>query len=88
MINDLKNVTTSEEAYFTDNAAYYGGSIPSPALVYAPSEGVTVAINAATVNGWAATASVVGTLRQCQIFFGTAGPNGIATVEGRVACTP
>jgi prepilin-type N-terminal cleavage/methylation domain-containing protein len=88
MISDLHNMTTSQEAYFIDHATYYGGSIPSAELVYSPSVGVTIAMDAATENGWAATASSVGTSRQCQVFFGTAGPNGVATLEGKVACTP
>jgi len=87
MISDLRNVATSQEAYFSDFATYYGGSIPSPQLVYNPSAGVTVAMNGANVSGWAATASSIGTTRQCQIFVGASGPNGVATIEGRVACT-
>ena len=87
MINDLRNVATSEEAYFSDHSTYYGGSIPSTELVYNPSTGVTVVMDGADVNGWAATASSVGTARQCQVFYGAAGPNGVATIDGRVACT-
>ena len=87
MTSDLRNVATSQEAYFSDYATYYGGTIPSALLVYNPSPGVTVVMNGASVSGWAATASSVGTARQCQIFVGTSGPNGVATVEGRVACT-
>lgn len=88
MKSDLRNVATAEEAYFSDNAIYFGGGIPSASLMYNPSQGVTVVINGADASGWAATASSVGTTRQCQVFYGTAGPNGVATTEGSVACTP
>jgi prepilin-type N-terminal cleavage/methylation domain-containing protein len=88
MINDLRNLATSQEAYFNDFSTYYGGAIPGGGLIYNPSTGNSIVIDAATNKGWAATASSVGTTRQCQIFYGTAGPNGVATIDGRVACTP
>jgi len=87
MQNDLRNLAVSQEAYFDDNNTYYNGVIPSTALIYNPSNGVTVNIDAATDAGWAATASSVGTSRQCQVFYGSAGPDGVATVEGRIQCT-
>ncbi len=87
MTNDLRNLAVSQEAYFDDNNAYYSGTIPSSALIYNPSVGVSVSIDAATVDGWAATASSVGTSRQCQVFYGSAGPVGVATIEGKIQCT-
>lgn len=86
MKSDLHNLATSQEAYFTDNASYYGGSIPGPGLIYSPSTGVSLVIDAADNKGWAATASSVGTTRECQVFYGAAGPNGSATIDGMVAC--
>lgn len=88
MLNDLHNLATSQEAYFTDYATYYGGSIPGGGLIYNPSVGVTLTIDVATSQGWAATATSIGTSRQCQVFFGPVGPNGVATIDGRAACTP
>ena len=88
MTNDLRNMATSQEAYFNDYAAYYNGPVPSSQLVFSPSTGVTMSMDAGTDKGWAATAASEGTSRQCKIFYGNAGPNGPATVEGRVACTP
>ena len=87
MQNDLRNLAVSQEAYFDDNDAYYSGVIPSAAMIYNPSTGVTVNIDAATSAGWAATASSVGTSRQCQVFYGSAGPDGVATIEGKIQCT-
>ncbi len=87
MQNDLRNLAVSQEAYFDDNNAYYSGAVPSTALIYNPSNGVSVTIDAATSSGWSATASSVGTTRQCQVFYGSAGPDGVATIEGRIQCT-
>jgi prepilin-type N-terminal cleavage/methylation domain-containing protein len=88
MTNDLRNLATSEEAYFADYATYYGGAVPGPNFIFSPSSGVTIGMDGASDKGWAATASSVGTARQCQIYYGAFGPNGVATVDGRVACTP
>ncbi len=88
MTNDLRNLATSEEAYFIDNSTYYGGSLPSAILVFTPSTGVTIVVNSADNTGWSATASSVGTTRQCMVFYGNAAPLGAATVETRVGCTP
>ncbi len=87
MTSDLRNLAVSQEAYFDDANAYYSGAIPSTELIYNPSTGVTVTIDAATTDGWSATASSVGTSRQCQVFYGSAGPDGVATVEGKIQCT-
>jgi prepilin-type N-terminal cleavage/methylation domain-containing protein len=88
MISDLRNVAVSEEAYFNDFAQYYGGVLPAAGLVFAPSDGNSVVINAANSTGWSATVSSTGMTRQCMVFFGTAAPLGAATTEGRSACTP
>ena len=77
----------SQEAYFDDNDTYYSGVSRRRQLIYNPSTGVTINIDAATAAGWAATASSVGTSRQCQVFYGSAGPDGVATVEGKIQCT-
>jgi prepilin-type N-terminal cleavage/methylation domain-containing protein len=86
MRSDLRNLATSQEAYFNDFAAYYSGTVPSPTLVYNPSPGVSVTIAAGT-TGWGATATHSGTSRSCALYFADGGPLGPATVEGTVACT-
>ncbi|MGH7631223.1 MAG: type II secretion system protein [Gemmatimonadales bacterium] len=89
MKGDLRNLATAQEAYTSDNGVYYNGPIPAPALVYNPSQGVTLALANVTATGWGATAASPGlTARTCAIYFGTGGPLGPATAEGRVACTP
>ena len=82
---DLRNLATSQEAYFADFRAYYGGTVPSSQLVYNPSPGVSVTLAVGT-TGWGATSSIVGTAKTCALYFGAGGPLGAATVEGLVAC--
>ncbi len=89
MKGDLRNLATAQESYVIDNLVYYAGAVPSTALVYNPSPGVTIVINEATNAGWAATASYPGqTPRTCALFSGVATPPPPATVEGGIACTP
>ncbi|HEV8612970.1 MAG TPA: prepilin-type N-terminal cleavage/methylation domain-containing protein, partial [Gemmatimonadales bacterium] len=86
MKSDLRNLATAQESYWNDNAAYYGGAIPSAQFVYSPSPTVTVTITEASAAGWAAQTSHVSTTVQCALFFGTASPPSPATIEGRIAC--
>ncbi len=83
---DLRNLATSQEAYFGDHQAYYGGTVPSAQLVYNPSPGVSVTVNTGT-SGWGATSTSNQTTKSCALYFGDGGPLGPATVEGQVACT-
>ena len=89
MIADLRNLATAQEGYVTNNLVYYAGVIPSAALFYNPSPGVTIVMNEGTNAGWAATASYSGlTSRTCALFSGTATAPPPASVEGVIACTP
>ncbi len=89
MISDLRNLATAQESYVIDNQVYYASAVPSAALFYNPSPGVTIVINEGTNAGWAATASFPSqTPRTCALFSGVATPPPPATVEGGIACTP
>ncbi len=88
MKGDLRNLITSQEAYITDNPSYYAGAIPSAALTYNPSLGVSVVLVNVTSTGWGATASAIGTTWTCGVFVGTGGPAGPAVTEGVTACIP
>ncbi|MFZ5625021.1 MAG: type IV pilin protein [Gemmatimonadota bacterium] len=88
MKSDLRNLATAQEAYLGDNATYYSGAVPSPALTYNPSGANVVTITSASGSGWAATASNPNTSRTCALFVGSAPPPPPATTEGLVACTP
>jgi prepilin-type N-terminal cleavage/methylation domain-containing protein len=87
MKGDLRNLATSQEAYYYDNQTYYGGPIPDPALLFSPSPGVTITLQNVSSQGWAATATHIGTSRTCAIYVGNGGPIGPASVEGEAACT-
>ena len=89
MKGDLRNLATAQESYVIDNLVYYAGAVPSTALFYNPSPGVTIVINEGTNAGWAATASYPSQItRTCALFSGVATPPPPATVEGGIACTP
>ncbi|GIW52651.1 MAG: hypothetical protein KatS3mg081_2006 [Gemmatimonadales bacterium] len=87
MKGDLRNLATSQEAYYYNNQTYYGGPIPDPALLFSPSPGVTITLQNVSAQGWAATATHTNTNRTCAIYVGNGGPIGPATVEGEAACT-
>jgi Tfp pilus assembly protein PilE len=88
MKSDLRNLVNAEESYFADNVVY---TTSLPSTVFSTSVGVTVTIAAGTPTGWVATAnhSALNPAKPCYIFGGgAAGPNGLATVESEVKCTP
>ena len=87
MKGDLRNLATAQESYYGDNNVYYAGPVPAAALLYNPSQGVTITITGADNAGWAATAAYPTlTTRTCGFFQGSASPPAPATVEGVVAC--
>jgi len=86
MLDDLRNLATSEEAYFSEHSRYFDGDFPLAMRVYSPANGVRVVIHQASATGWSATASANGTTRQCTIYIGTAEPVGPATADGSAAC--
>jgi type II secretory pathway pseudopilin PulG len=88
MVDDLRKLAASEEAYYADHSTYYLGVLPSPALAFTPSPGVTMTIDAAGNAGWAATAAAVGTSRHCSALYGNAGSADSAPAEKQTICTP
>ena len=97
MKSDLRNLVTSEEAFFSDNQVYLAGTAsnlsgtgtPLDATTnYVPSAGVTVTATLSG-NGWAAEAVHTATAKTCDIFAGDgATAVGVATIEGEPKCTP
>ncbi len=84
---DLKNLATFQELHHNDAYTY---STSLSTLNYEPSSGVTITINEATGQGWAATAAHAGLITDhCGIYQGNAaaagGDPGLA--EGVIACT-
>lgn len=86
MVDNLRNLAASQEAYFADHASYYGGEVPSPALPYEPSAGVTMTIDAAGQTGWSATAAARGTKRHCSVLYGDGGPALVPGFEQQTPC--
>ena len=88
MKSDLRNLATAQEAYAGENGTFYGGSMPSSALIHSPGQGISITITQATSSGWAATASTVYTPRTCALYTGPVTPPNPAIVDGVIACTP
>jgi len=84
MRSDLRNLTTSEEAYFYDHSAY---STALDSLRFTPSNGDLVTITEATLNGWSGTSQNPESYPHfCALFVGTASAVAPATLPGVVAC--
>ncbi|MGD2070860.1 MAG: prepilin-type N-terminal cleavage/methylation domain-containing protein [Gemmatimonadota bacterium] len=85
--SDLKNLTSAQEIYYADNFIY----APDVTTFEVPeSEAVTITVNEATNQGWAATASHEGLpSEQCGVYYGSAAPAGgaPATVVGVITCS-
>jgi prepilin-type N-terminal cleavage/methylation domain-containing protein len=88
MKGDLRNLVTSQEAYSADNLTYYNGVLPSAAMTYAPSPGITITLSNVTVTGWGAVATSGAITWTCGVYVGTGGPVGPATADGVIACSP
>ena len=85
MKSDLRNLATAQEAYWTDNAIYYAGSIPGT-ITFNPSVAVAVTITAASNAGWGAQATHGSTAVVCALYSGAVAPPSPATIEGRITC--
>jgi prepilin-type N-terminal cleavage/methylation domain-containing protein len=91
MKSDLRNMATTEEAYFADNQVYVSGSGSnttsgtSSINGFVPSAGVTVTAAATGGTGWSATAGHSATTKTCAMFVGVAAVSP-ATVEGEPKC--
>jgi len=88
MKGDLRNLVTSQEAYNADNLTYYNGALPSAAMTYSPSQGISITLSNVTVTGWGATTTSGATTWTCAVYIGTGGPLGPATADGVIACSP
>ncbi len=84
MRSDLRNLTTSEEAYFYDHARY---TMSLDSVNFTPSHGDVVTVVEATVSGWSATSNNPESWPHfCALFLGDAAPIAPATASGVVAC--
>jgi prepilin-type N-terminal cleavage/methylation domain-containing protein len=89
MKSDLRNLASTQEAYWNLASTYYGGVIPNLGVfAYQPSQGVTVTIVNASAAGWSAQATAIPlTTMTCVIFYGTVAPIPPATADAAVACS-
>lgn len=93
MKSDLRNMATTQEAYFADFTLYTSGpasNVGSPPVAlngFVPSSGVSMTASATGGTGWSATATHTGlpTGKSCAIFVGVATVSP-ATVEGEPKC--
>ena len=91
MKSDLRNMATTQEAYFADFQVYVSGTARNvggtTASVngFVPSAGVTVTAAATGGTGWSATSGHSGTTKTCAIFVAV-GAVAPATVEGEPKC--
>ena len=85
MKSDLRNLVTTQEGYFYDNATY---TTDQAALNYTESSGVTVTvvIDAGPPVGYSATTVHTGTAETCAIYLNVAAV-APATNEGEPKCT-
>lgn len=84
MKSDLRNLATAEESYFADFTTY---TTSMAAVDAGQSQGVTIAIGAASGSGWSATAVHNGTAKTCALYLGNTTPVAPADNEGEVKCT-
>ena len=81
---DLRNLTTAQEAYFYQYASY---TTDTTALKFHTSIGVQLSIPVATSSGWGATATHAQAYPlTCAIYFGSVTPVAPATTEGVMNC--
>lgn len=84
MQSDLRNLAAAEEDYFASHLSY---TTTIASLTYNPSPEVTIDIAEATPQGWRATAEHSAVVaKTCEIYFGSASGNTVATEEGVVEC--
>ena len=83
MLSDLHNLTTVQEAYFNEAAAY---SNDLTALKHVKSPGVSVTIVVANATGWSARATHSASTQTCAVFIGNAAALPPATDAGAARC--
>ena len=82
MKSDLRNLATSQEAFFYDSTFYTSNLT---LLNFQPTTGVSLNISV-IAGGWNAMAQHNLTPSRCYLFAGAGPAIGPATVEGRIVC--
>ena len=81
--SDLRNMATSEEAYFSGNQTY---TTDQSAMNFTTSQGVTISGMVANGQGWKGTASHSATTKKCYAGFGSQA--AATTLDGIITCDP
>lgn len=87
MRQDLLRFAAAQESYFYDYRVYAGDLSALASRGFAPSPGVTISIEEATMGGFAAVASHSGSRIRCFLFVWGAAPVGSAKTPGTVHCS-
>ncbi len=80
MREDVRNLATAEEAYYSDNSGMYATSTAALGTNYKASAGVTVTL-LGTASSWRATARNPATTVSCRLAAGTT-----KSYDGAVVC--
>jgi prepilin-type N-terminal cleavage/methylation domain-containing protein len=99
MKTDLRNIVTSQEGFYFDNADYAGGITAGPQvngtggagrISFVPGSGNVLTLTYVSVTGYKATMTnpaLVGTTLNCGVYIGAGNsPNAAVTQEGSPAC--
>jgi prepilin-type N-terminal cleavage/methylation domain-containing protein len=90
MQSDLRNLSSSQEVYYSNPAnAYYYSSQLSLLTDFTLSQGVTITLANVANTGWAASAShlALAAAQTCAIFHGSSAALAPALTPGIVMCT-
>jgi type IV pilus assembly protein PilA len=89
MKSDLKNLQSQQEIYYSNPANNYSYTTNLTDLEFAPSQGVTATVGAATNTGWGASAThaALAATQFCAVYVGEAAAVAPATTPGVVTCT-
>ena len=85
MVADLRNLATTEEAYWNVSGAY---STDLRQIQYSSSPQVAINVVSADTLGWAARSSYAGDSAICAIYYGNAPVLPPATLKNVIGCTP
>ncbi len=80
MREDMRNLATAEEAYYSDNTGMYAANVAALGTAFNPSPGVTITL-LGTASSWRATARNPMTTVTCRLATGTT-----KSYDGQVTC--
>ena len=85
MVTDLRNLATTEEAYWNDAGTY---SMDLTGIRFTNTPEVSITMVSADTMGWSARAGYAGDTATCAIYYGAAAVLTPATIKNVIGCTP